>query len=428
MKKRYLHFGTCISIGLFAVPMTGWAQIVMTEVMYDVPGTDTGREWVEVRNDGATAVDLSAWKFFEANVAHKIAAVGSVNIAPGAFAVIADVPDKFLADNPGFAGQVFDSTFSLSGDGEALVLRDAGGSDVDSVSYDTTVGAKGDGMSLQKTADGRWVAATPTPGSANTATQSEVVANDSGDAAATDSGSDVTSTSSASSSTMGQSQDSQATLAHASQAIANTGADAVDFEVTSGRARLGFVDTPLEFRAKVRKGVSSTSTVEHAWSMGDGFVEYGAVIQHAYRFSGTYAVVLNSSSRDSRAVSRVVVRIVEPEISVVGATDQYVEIRNGSTLELNLGGWLIQTESERFFIGADTIVAPKGSLRFSFGAIPRFSPPHEFVRIVSPAGRVFAEWNFMDHFPGGDVMIELPRGVTRDLLEQIIRKSLESHE
>jgi hypothetical protein len=428
MKKRYLHFGTCISIGLFAVPMTGWAQIVMTEVMYDVPGTDTGREWVEVRNDGATAVDLSAWKFFEANVAHKIAAVGSTNIAPGAFALIADVPDKFLADNPGFAGYVFDSAFSLSGDGEALILRDAAGTDIDSVSYDTTIGAKGDGMSLQKTADGRWVAATPTPGSANTATQSEITADDSGDADAAGSGIASTTGSVTGGASSSASQDSQATLAHASQAIANTGTDAIDLEVTSGRARLGFVDTPLEFRARVRKGAPATSTVEHAWSMGDGFVEYGAVIQHAYRFSGTYAVVLNSSSRDSRAVSRVVVRIAEPEVSVVGATDQYVEIRNESALELNLGGWLIQTESERFFIGRDTIIAPKGSLRFSFRSIPRFSPPHEFVRIVSPAGRVFAEWNFVDHVPGGDMMIELPKGVTRELLEQIIRKSLESHE
>lgn len=422
MKKRYLHFGTCISIGLFAVPVHGLAQMVMTEIMYDVPGADTGREWVEVRNSGSTAIDLSTWKFFEANVNHKITAVGSATIAPGAFAVIADVPDKFLADNPGFAGQVFDSAFSLSGDGEALVLRDAGGSDVDSVSYDISVGAQGDGLSLQKTSDGRWISAVPTPGSVTTASQSESVPVDGGDStvAALTPSTGVSSTS--------PSQDSQATFSHSSQAIANTSADVVDLEVTSGRARLGFVDTPLEFRARIRRGAPATSTVEHAWSMGDGLVEYGGVIHHAYRFSGTYSVVLNSSSRDSRAVSRVIVRIADPEVSVVGVTDRYIEIRNGSGLELNLGGWIIQTESERFFIGADTIIAPRESLRFSFDAIPRFSPPHEFVRIVSPAGRVFAEWNFLDHVPGGDTLIELPKGMTRELLEQIIRKSLESHE
>lgn len=423
MKKRYFNFGACVSIGLFAVPVSGWAQMVMTEIMYDVPGTDSGREWVEVRNGGSGSIDLSSWKLFEANVSHKITATGVSQVAPGGYAIIADSPEKFMSDNPNFSGLLFDSAFSLSAEGEALVLRDATGGDVDSVLYDPMIGAKGDGMSLQRTADGRWVSAVPTPGSMNTAVQSEVVS----------SVDDVDSNFESNSNEGGgisASQDAQASSAHSSQVLANTLADSVDFEVTSGRTRLGLVDTALEFRAVVRKGASATSSIDHAWSMGDGSVRHGTVINHTYQFPGSYSVVLNSSSRASSAVSRVTVRITEPQISIIGLTNQYVEIENRGSFEINIGGWSFQTEDGRFIVGTDTMVAPRGSLKIAFSFVPGFPPPHEFVRFVSPLGRVFGERlvTSPDLVSGKDVLIELPAGMTRDSLELIIRTALESHD
>jgi len=423
MKKRYFNFGACVSIGLFAVPVSGWAQMVMTEIMYDVPGTDSGREWVEVRNGGQDAVDLSAWKLFEANVSHKITAMGVSQVAPGGYAIIADSPEKFMSDNPNFSGPLFDSAFSLSSDGEALVLRDAVGADADSVSYDPMIGAKGDGMSLQRVADGRWVSAMPTPGSATTAVQSETVA------LVDDAGSDSES-GSGEGGVSSVSQDSQSGSAHSSQVLANTSADEVELEVTSGRARLGLIDTAIEFRARVRKGASATSSIDHAWSMGDGSVRHGAVIDHTYRFAGFYSVVLNSSSRASVAVSRVAVRIMEPQISIIGLTDQYVEVENHGSSEINIGGWSFQTEAGRFIVGADTIIASKGSLKIAFSSVPGFPAPRDFVRFMSPLGRVFGERLVMG--PGrtsdGDVLIELPAGMTRESLEVIIRTAIESHD
>jgi hypothetical protein len=386
--------------------------MVMTEIMYDVPGTDSGREWVEVRNVGSDPVDLSTWKLFEANVNHKLSAVGGGTVPPGGFAVIADSPEKFLADNVGFSGMVFDSAFSLTGDGEVLILRDSSGTDVDSVSYDTSVGAKGDGFSLQKTSDGRWITAVPTAGSMTVATQSSSapIGEDTVD--------DVV-VSQLGATPVSISQDIQATSAHSSQVMANTSADVSDLEVTSGRTRLGVVDTAIDFRARIRKGGSATTTVDHAWSMGDGFMEYGPVVDHTYRLPGTYSVVLNSSTKYSRAVSRVTVRVLDPQMSVVGVTDQYVEVGNRSALELNLGGWSLQTEGDRFIIADDTIIAPGGSIKFAFAGIPRFSPPREFVRVVSPLGRVFAEWN---------VSVNLPDGMTAEMFERIIRSALNHHE
>ena len=47
------------------------AQIEITEIMYDVPGSDAGREWIEIHNTGNTT-DLTDWRFFESGSNHKL--------------------------------------------------------------------------------------------------------------------------------------------------------------------------------------------------------------------------------------------------------------------------------------------------------------------------------------------------------------------
>src|SRR3954454_6458359 len=39
------------------------AEVIISEVMYDPQNSDTNREWVELFNTGASAVNLSGWQF-----------------------------------------------------------------------------------------------------------------------------------------------------------------------------------------------------------------------------------------------------------------------------------------------------------------------------------------------------------------------------
>src|SRR3990167_6884392 len=122
-----------------------YASVIVSEVMYDLEGADTGREWVEIQNDGV-AVDLTGWKFFEGGVNHGLTLIqGDISLLQNGFAVIADNAEKFLLDWPGFSGMLFDSVFSLSNTGETLVLRNSELADVDSVTYSSEWGANGDG-------------------------------------------------------------------------------------------------------------------------------------------------------------------------------------------------------------------------------------------------------------------------------------------
>ncbi|OGM93320.1 hypothetical protein A2372_02905 [Candidatus Wolfebacteria bacterium RIFOXYB1_FULL_54_12] len=142
--------------------------IVINEIMYDVPGADGGREWVELYNAGTSAVDISDWKLLENETNHALTIKqGSPTIPVGGYVIIADDVNDFLSDNSGFVGPIFDSTFSLSNDGEALFIMN-GSLTIDSTLYASSTGATGNGFSLQLF-DGTWSAASSTPGRVNVA-------------------------------------------------------------------------------------------------------------------------------------------------------------------------------------------------------------------------------------------------------------------
>jgi hypothetical protein len=143
------------------------AQVIFSEVMYDAPGGDTDHEWIEIQNTGVDAVDVSKYRLTEGATNHTLATFqGTSTIPAGSFAIIVKNPAAFLADHPNFAGIIFDSTFSLSNTGETLVLKDSKLSVVDSFTYSSSLGANGNGETLQKIG-GSWTIGNPTPGVVN---------------------------------------------------------------------------------------------------------------------------------------------------------------------------------------------------------------------------------------------------------------------
>jgi hypothetical protein len=152
------------------MPRFALAQVVITEIMYDLQnGSDSGREWIEVFNGGTASITLSSWKLFENGTNHKITAAGGAGtLAPGAYAIVADNPANFKNDWPQFSGQLFDSAFSLSNAGETIILRDASSTDISSASYQASMGAAGDGNSLNRTSNdgGAFIVRRPSPGAA----------------------------------------------------------------------------------------------------------------------------------------------------------------------------------------------------------------------------------------------------------------------
>src|SRR3989344_712313 len=98
-------------------------------------------EWIELWNKGTEPVDLTDWKFWEANTNHGLTATGTYgNIIPTqGYAAIAQDSQTFLADHPDFVGALFDSTWgSLSESGEEIGLKDSAGNFIEKFAYVST--------------------------------------------------------------------------------------------------------------------------------------------------------------------------------------------------------------------------------------------------------------------------------------------------
>ncbi|MDP1625331.1 MAG: lamin tail domain-containing protein [bacterium] len=404
MQKNFA-ISACFCLASCFVPLVVHAEFEITEIMYDVPGTDTGREWIEVHNKGTTAQDLTVWKFFEASVAHKITATSELAVPSGGYAIIADNTSKFLIDNPGYTGLLFDSAFSLSS-AETIVMRSPEGNDVDTVSYSSEWGAQGDGLSLQKTDDGRWIAATPTLGGPTIASESQLPEVEN----LPDSGVGNV----ASSSVSGVS-------AHDNQSVANRSTDVVELEVTSGRDRLGFTNSPLLFEAKIKKSKGSTSPVEHRWSFGDGSHAQGTMTSHPYTFPGDYIVILNSRLLGASAVSKVLVKIVDPNISIGTVEKGRVELINPNANEVNVGGMTLAYGSKKFFIASDTILPPLSSITVAFAGVVPGTSDHP-VFLIDAGGKILSQ--AMPHFI--DPYILLPHGMDFDSVKTAFIKALDN--
>lgn len=136
--------------------------------MYDLDGTDTDREWVEIKNTSSATIDLSGWKFNDGsnhvlNIPPANGGVGDIHLEAGDFAILASNASVFLSEHPNFSKTVIDTVMSLSNTADTIKIVSDTGDVVHEVSYQSDMGANGDGKTLQLY-NGSYIAASPSPG------------------------------------------------------------------------------------------------------------------------------------------------------------------------------------------------------------------------------------------------------------------------
>lgn len=306
--------------------------MIINEIMFDSPGTDTGREWIEIFNNTSSEIDLSSYKFFENSVAHTLDLIkGDAKMQSNSYAIIASDANLFIADYPDFSGTLFDSVFSLNNTGEYLALIDANGNKVNEITYSGEIGGKGDGNTLQLNGE-ILISAKATPGTLNSNEQIIPAAN--------------TSVATSSVST------------HSSQVSVSENKESKEISINIGRERLTTINSPIKFEA-FRTDQKNEGSLRYFWNLGDGNTKKGKNINHVYKYSGNYNVVLNVVSGTKHAVSRTKVQVLEPKINLF-LNDSGLEFKNEDQYELNIGDWQFMG----FHFPKDTILSPKNSIIF----------------------------------------------------------------
>jgi hypothetical protein len=367
---------------LFAEPVFG--AVVINEIMYDLEiGSDSGREWVEIFNDSEIPVDLTGWKFWENGTNHGLNIVqGNISIPQNGYAIIADNPEKFLIDNPSFSGTLLDSAFSLSNDGESLIIKDNNLVTINEVVYSSVWGAKGNGRTLQRENPNgtNWGSGIPTIGTLNNISPEPE---------------EETSPTSESEEPTTETPEIPGSTTNDNPPIANAGDNVI-----------GFVDQEILFDGTLSSDLDGNE-LSYSWNTGDGNSLDKISLVYKYRYPGTYLATLTVFDGRYYSTDTITVQIQQAQITInefmanpsgADEEEEWIEVYNGADSISDISGWKlddIASGSKAFVFPQNTLIAPKSYLVFS-RQITKIALNNDIdsVRLLMPDGTVFQEINY----------------------------------
>lgn len=376
---------------ILLMPKFVHASIVFTEIMYNPAGSDSGREWVEIWNDGDIPVDISGWKFGDASsLNHSIflptddkhPGQGSSTLPANGYAILADDASAFLIEYPTFSGTVLDTTLSLPNTTgiEISIRSESNGPALVSVTYTPVDGANDSGNTLSRTSAGVWTSAIASPGGpiVNTSSNSSVVP--------------VSSPSGL------EAKDAPSVPP---QAIKKQTIQAITAEVSIPQNAV--INIPVSMKATVfgTSGEYRSGGVFH-YAFGDGSEntqEESKEITHIYDIPGVYIVTF--SYKTNRYLSKPDV-VVHKTIYVSDKTvviskrlmDGTVVVSNTGPDDFDLSLWKLATDTHTFIFPDGTIIRAGGSITL----MPKFT----------------------GFFDASTVSLFFPNGVNADMYQQHI--------
>ncbi len=356
-----------VCIYLFLASHSSAAGFGITEVLYDAEGSDSGHEWIEIYNDTGSAVTLTEYTFVESGGSHKLVHyTGEAEFASGSYAIIADNPATFIEDNPGVSTvHLYDSSFSLSNTGEPLSLKNADGEILFTFTYDPSIGAAGDGKSLQKNSSGTWVAQAPTPGAGLTAVELRTA--------------DVPAA---------QTQENSSLKKESSMKVMF---DIPKSVITGNTVQLKGVVLNTDGQ-KIDRGV-------FVWNFGDGKTVtslQSEPIHHVYTFPGTYTISYSYSYPYTYSgpliTGKTKVVVIDSPLVLKDLYSQPfsgVRISNTDTNEYDIGGYILRTKTDTVSIPLGTYIGADDDIVIT---LPAGNYVKKDITLLSPSGYTAAQF------------------------------------
>ncbi len=340
---------------MMTVPGFVFANVSINEIMYDLESADSDREWVEVFNDSSAEIDLTGWKFNDGdgatnhglNEPPKNGGQGFIIIPAAGYAIFTGDAAAFLSEHSGYSGTVIDTVMSLNNSSSTLKLIDGIGSEISSAFYSSTMGAKGDGNSLQYI-NGNWLAASPTPGSVNIAGGSQPQTPQEP-----------------------QTQQSSQSSSGSSASLPYIPPEKLPrIKADAGADKIVIVGANTEFRGQAF-GLEDKplDNARFLWTFGDGFTKEGQNITHFYQYPGEYTVVLNVSSGEYLTSDYILVKAMPNQIFISelkpADSNSWIELNNTSKEQLDISGWQLRFGSQIFIFPKSTLIRPGAYLAVS---------------------------------------------------------------
>lgn len=314
--------------------------LLISEVMSNPVGDDSGREWIEVYNNSDSSIDLSPLTIsIKGGVAVAVTPLsGGTMLAPDGYAIIGSTVSgstKFLQDYPNYSGLLFKSSISLVNTGITSIDIKLSGSTADSLSS-YTAAKEGYTLSL---VNGSFAQGSPTPGTANEAapTSSEITAS--------------------------TSTDSQITVAKQSAPSPD-----IILYIPSEKTVVAGAESFFSTFGMTRAGIPIEGLIFN-WAFGDGGQGMGSSTIYKYVYPGRYIAKVEANNNSVAGSGIMKVRVVSPDISIVkvdtGKYGAYVDILNPNNYELDLSQWKLLIDGKAYPFPKNTLIAGGATTRFS---------------------------------------------------------------
>lgn len=207
---------------------------------------------------------------------------------------------------------------------------------------------------------------------------------------------------------------------HYNQESVSTYKEPTSFQVSSGRNRLGYIGLPLLFEAKAKVSSGSTDDrCKYFWNTGDGYSKKGRTLEHYYKYTGEYNLVLNGECNDLKSVSRTIVKVVEPNLAVSRNSDGSVNVQNNGDYEINLFSLQIVFENQNYVFPLDTIVGPKKGIDLPSEHTGLSPSSKSRISLESESGKVFARAEPKQQVAGFSDIAEIPEAEFVIFLEKL---------
>lgn len=318
----------------FSLPSAVQAAVTINEVAWMGSVASANHEWIELYNDGASAVDLTDWILTD-NLNLSITLAGQV--PAGGYAVLERSSDESA---PGSAFLLY--TGALVNTGASLTLQDASGQTMDVVAGGENWSAIGGDNVTKETAQYTshgWVTDAPTPGRINGA--GTVVKKEEDETTDT-----TSSTGSITTKKINKGDNSKTVPLVQSTAV---------LALTISAQTIAYVHQTVTFTT-VPKNIGETimDSLVYTWNFGDSYSATGTSPQHRYDYPGTYVVTARAVYGRHDVVVRHEITVLPVTLALARSEAGDVQIQNNSPYDVDISGYTLH--------GAGTVTLPPFSI------------------------------------------------------------------
>lgn len=351
------------------------SALIISEIMYDAPSSDTGKEWIEIYNETTSPVDITEYYFIDNGVkeSKKISPINNGTntsnfINPGEYIIIitgTSISSSTFSGAESYLGKAFytGSGVSFLQDGEVVGI--SGPNEELRISYSPMDGSNGKGetlnnISLSKSSTTiEWKSFIATPGATSSLLNIATSSSSSGNSS------------------------SPSVSSVASNNTYNTGYSSHTYTIGDFRV---IVPKDIYTLAGKETFIPSASTnfkgdlikSDIVWNFGDGAFLATTTARYIYKNPGDYIVTIEAQQQGGwlYGIERVNVHVDAPDIIISKVKlensqyvnydedkNGYIEIYNRNDTESDIGGFVIQTNGGTFTLSKYLIIPANSKLK-----------------------------------------------------------------